>query len=340
MFEEPTVIVLGAGASFEAGFPLGSGLLGRISSSALSLTEQFLSSEASKLYWEIMSNVPNSERNEYWPKIQEKLKKIVRAAQQAVSIDELVADFDDDDELQKLAKLLITYHISLSETNNNVFGYSNGFRQKFDPSNFSNTFYYYLFRILKSDVSQNSLSSIFNNVSFINFNYDRSLEKYLVDAISEHWGQDLDETHRLVSELEVFRPYGSLGKLPWQSGDAPEVDFGLLPENHLLRTSTGIRTIHELTSEDVYLQPAKERLRSACNIVFLGCAYHTRNLQILSCLVRPDVKIYGTTFGLSSPDIAKAGRTINQTFSFGGSVQFHPVECGTFMKEHVNAFAV
>lgn len=339
MFEEPTVIILGAGASFEAGFPLGSELLGRISSSALSLTEQFLSSEASKLYWEIMSNVPNSERNEYWPKTQAKLKEIVRAAQQAVSIDELVADFEDD-ELQKIAKLLIIHHISLSERDNRIFGYKNGFRQKFEPLKFSKTFYYYLFRILKSGVSQNSLSLMFNNVSVINFNYDRSLERYIVDAISEHWGQDLDETHRLVSELEVFRPYGSLGKLPWQSGNALEVEFGLLPENHLLQASTGIRTIHELTSEDVDLQPAKERLRNACNIVFLGCAYHTRNLQILSCLVRPDVKIYGTTYGLSAPDIAKAERTINQTFSFGGSVQFHPVQCSTFMQEHARAFAL
>lgn len=52
---------------------------------------------------------------------------------------------------------------------------------------------------------------LLNRVSFVTFNYDRSLEQYLLSAISHTFDLDLDEAFHLLSQIPIQHVYGSLG---------------------------------------------------------------------------------------------------------------------------------
>ncbi len=86
--------------------------------------------------------------------------------------------------------------------------------------------------------------SLFENLTVINFNYDRSLEQYLFLGLQEFGGLTEEQAADELSRLEVVRPYGSLGMLPWQQSDG--IAYGSSSEsNNVLRAALSIRTYTE-----------------------------------------------------------------------------------------------
>lgn len=59
---------------------------------------------------------------------------------------------------------------------------------------------------------------LLNRISFVSFNYDRSLEQYLLNAISSTFGLDQQAAYDLLSQLPIQHVYGSLGAYTPGSG--------------------------------------------------------------------------------------------------------------------------
>ncbi len=156
------------------------------------------------------------------------------------------------------------------------------------------TWIHSLFDILRE--SKESIDTIFDNVSFICFNYDRCIEQYFSLAIQAMYRISEEKAQEITNKLVILRPYGSVGNLPWQNGDSPSVSFGQeIRGDQLLEQSKRIRTFSEQLEDGKIVQDIKDTISSAKSIIFLGMAFHKQNMDILS----PDIREMGTVIGTS-----------------------------------------
>ena len=166
----------------------------------------------------------------------------------------------------------------------------------------SDTWYASLFKLLTENVRKDALDTIFNNISFLAFNYDRCIEHYIYNSLQTYYRIDSQKSQSISSKLEVFHPYGVVGSLPWQSNRG--VDFGSeLSGRQILEMTLNIRTFHERTQEGISLDEMRRRLREAHTIIFLGFAFHDLNMKLLDPLMPAHAKrIFATAKGLSRND--------------------------------------
>lgn len=133
-----------------------------------------------------------------------------------------------------------------------------------------------------------------NNVGFITFNYDRSLEQYLMTSMLSLYGKTVEECHQKLSSIPIIHLHGSLGALPWQDS-TNYVEYGQLPNTvqELKHSSDAIRIIHEDIEDDGPFRDAKKLLSEANAVYVLGFGYNEKNSERLGL---KDIKapLYGT----------------------------------------------
>lgn len=61
-----------------------------------------------------------------------------------------------------------------------------------------------------------NLDAIFSNVKIINFNYDRCIEHFLWMALQQVFVLSEERAAALVRTLPIIHPYGTVGNLTWQ----------------------------------------------------------------------------------------------------------------------------
>jgi hypothetical protein len=83
----------------------------------------------------------------------------------------------------------------------------------------------------------------FSKVTVIDFNYDRVLKQYLYSALQRLYGLAPVDAAQCLKQLNVIRPYGSLGALEWE-GEERRLAFGD-QDVDLATASSGIRTYTE-----------------------------------------------------------------------------------------------
>lgn len=135
-----------------------------------------------------------------------------------------------------------------------------------------------------------------NNVTFMSFNYDRSLEQYLFHKLNLSQIGKKSECEEVMKKLKFIHIYGKLGDLPWQSreGRAYKKTYN---KDELLQASKGIMTAHEQPQN---LEIFENVFRSAKRILFLGFGFDRFNLDKLNLLPWVDgtKSITGTAFEL------------------------------------------
>lgn len=172
-----------------------------------------------------------------------------------------------------------------------------------------NHWYTYLFNKLSADFD--NLEG--NDVAFLTFNYDRSLEYYLVTAIQHSYAKSFDEARRKVDRLRIVHLYGSLGPLT-------EEDAGLWRRGKIITGETaraaadGIRIMYAPSDTAEQFAQAKQLLSEASVVCFLGFGYHPTNIERLLEAVsqRPHGHALGTAFGLGRAERASVENQIKQ----------------------------
>jgi hypothetical protein len=140
-----------------------------------------------------------------------------------------------------------------------------------------------------------------NNISYITFNYDRSLEQFLFEAIRSRFGKSYSECAEKMKNIPIVHLYGQLDPLPWQGKDGKEYshkkDF-----TERLRTATkNIKLIsneRDITKSDTF-QKAYEHISKAERIFFLGFSFDETNLERLNVSLMKNKKIYTSVMGLA-----------------------------------------
>ena len=63
-----------------------------------------------------------------------------------------------------------------------------------------------------------------NDVGFITYNYDRTLEQFMLTALANTYGKDETTCAEILAHIPIIHLHGRLGYLPWQ-GKAMYVPF-------------------------------------------------------------------------------------------------------------------
>ncbi|MCK4627614.1 MAG: hypothetical protein KAT56_01350 [Sedimentisphaerales bacterium] len=162
-----------------------------------------------------------------------------------------------------------------------------------------------------------------NNLSIITFNYERSLEYFLFKALQNNTGMDDRECVETFKKIKIVHVYGSLGLLPWESEEGIPYDSNVNDSGIVRKAANNIRLLRSgETSESEALNSARILLRDADRIFFLGFGFDQMNIDRLLQGIRGRLSpgnVYGTSRGLSLVCLSRIGRIMsNKTPLFRG----------------------
>jgi len=169
-----------------------------------------------------------------------------------------------------------------------------------------------------------------NRLSIVTYNYDRSLEHYLFEAMQHASGKSSKECIEKMSAIKFVHLHGSLGQLPWQNYQT-SLAFGAAEvRSEVLRTMAGsMVVIHEGKDDSQEYAEAFELMSAASRIYFLGFGYGATNLRRLGLdrLVQPK-EVIGTAMGLSPFAIQNILREQSNRLKLQPGL-----DCSAFLKE-------
>jgi hypothetical protein len=293
MFTRRTLFILGAGASYEAGLPIGVDLAKVIREKMDVRFEHGnrpIGSGDHDLYAQI-ADMHRRDEDAFW----HAGRRIEAGLGFAQSIDDFLDQHRSDRYVNLYGKAAIVRSVLEAEARSKLFFQPHVKHDAFDPNKFADTWFAKFMYMLGRGVSRENVSSIFDNARFIIFNYDRCVEHFLFNALKRLYNLSDEETSSIVEEIQIIHPYGVVGSLH-------NVPFGTSQTNYVARAQ-GIKTYTEqIAAADVIAQLADEVYQAAC-LVFLGFAYHSQNMQMLKPQKRINANaVFGTAYKMSDSD--------------------------------------
>jgi len=248
MIGKDTVLVLGAGASKPYGYPTGRELV--------KLIEKNLD-PTSKAYKDLI--------NLGYDEVEIEFFKTQLLNSRSYTIDAFLEGRKD--EFGEIGKLAIA-QVLINKESEDVYSCDENF-----------DWYGYLINSLRTP---NPGEFLENKLSIITFNYDRSLEQYLIKSLGAMYSGDSAE---LIKTIPIIHMYGKLDHLPKEGKlTGKNREYGFIPSgSELLMSSKNIKLIHESEIKGQYSK-AKKCLRNANKLYFLGFGYDLTNLDNLKII--------------------------------------------------------
>lgn len=340
--ERKTVIVVGAGASREFGLPIGLELQKTISSMLdIRLGRHGVGRSGNAKIIETCRMFQSGDVQAY----HEAGRLISLGVGLTDSIDNFLDKHSNDDKVQYMGKLAIAKAISDAELGSSLARYRSDNRSSFSMSEFDKTWLHGLFRNLQRGIHVENVETIFDNVSFVVFNYDRCIEMFLLEALVRAYGIKMRKAADILKRANIYHPYGSLGSLPIM-GDVPKdsLRFGGVdyhPSDDLHNIAKRISTYKEEVRDGGELSQAREWIIEADQLVFLGFAFHPQNVKLLSpsCEISAR-RILGTSFSISEFNQQEIQDSILRSFRSSDEyqLQLSNSTCGDFVAGFERAF--
>ncbi len=138
-----------------------------------------------------------------------------------------------------------------------------------------------------------------NRVTFVTFNYDRSLEDFLFRSLSSFEGATAPTIKEQIDQIGISHVYGKVSPLPWQDGDSSTVlEYGADDSKSFGRLPSMVQNLYAVHEErtNPELEKARTAISEAERIFFLGFGYAKENLEVLGLprVLKPQHLIYGT----------------------------------------------
>lgn len=304
MISHNTVLILGAGASAPFGFPIGSKLVEEVYNS---LDHTILKEKQLVMPDRNSSILPFNIEVEIDPETKssnslvqmmldlghtkQKIQEFRKALKQS-QLNSVDAFLEHRPEFISIGKLAIA---------NVLLKYEN-----YEAIIMSPDWYKYIWNklITKYDSFKN------NKLSIITYNYDRSLEYYLFNALKNTFGKSDKETYGILKSINIIHVHGKLGDLPWESEDFIEFGEKIDNKDRLLKVSEGIKIIHEDISSNNEFTEAHNLLKNAIITIFLGFGYSETNLKrLLVEDISPATKsMFASGYNLTSAEKSSINR--------------------------------
>jgi hypothetical protein len=302
MFRSRTLFIVGAGASCEAGLPSGEELKGEIASLLdIRFQDGYRQTTGDHQITECLrEHVRERGGRDINPYLHKAWRIRDVAPSAAISIDNFLDAHQGDEMIEPCGKLGIVKGILNAEGTSKLRPRERG-DNRFNLRDLADTWYVNFFQMLTENVKKADAATVFDNVAIITFNYDRCIERFLVQALADYYDLSEAESQAIVATLAIYHPYGTVGSLPWQTPDHG-VPFGST-QTRLLAAAGRVKTFAEGLDDDDLLTKIHDAVAKAETVVFLGFAFHPMNMELL----RPGRKaaaqrIFATTLGLSKAD--------------------------------------
>jgi hypothetical protein len=311
MVAPKTVFVVGAGASYEFGLPVGNVLKDQIAA-ALAFKFDGVSTScgnADHFIYETLQTYTQVNRDKKFGELIKASVHISSAMPLAPSIDNFIHVHNGNREVEFCGKIAIAHQILRAEAGSKLRILPDRTKPNLDW--LKETWIVSLMKMLGEDCAIEQLHDRLSNVKFIVFNYDRCIEHFLFHAIQIYYGVNDQVAADLVNSVHIYHPYGVVGKLPWQLNSFDDIkqsiDFGGNINQHgIIKIAGEIRTFTEGTKdEDSDIIAIRRSMEEAQRLVFLGFAYHPLNVALLGVggMSRARTRrAFGTAFGMSKSD--------------------------------------
>jgi hypothetical protein len=181
----------------------------------------------------------------------------------------------------------------------------------------------------------NSLDEFANNkVAFVTFNYDRCIEHFFFVSLKNSFGRSDEETAQVARKIKVVHLHGRLGHLPWQEGNTP-IEFGdnQIDVRKMNIVTKEIKVVHEdhtADGRDADFDLAHVMLAHAHRVYLLGFGFGARNVQRIKLDVLTPRVFDGTAYGFTDRELRGCRELC------GGRVQLHGYQCLDFMRQFVD----
>lgn len=309
MINIPTVLVLGAGASRHCDYPLGQPLYDRIidclqNAESLDLSKLEKVDDFIRHRGDVQIALAGNYEKREIISFRESLKLADRS-----SIDKFLESRSD---LIRIGKLCIAQSLIPYEQNS-IRGQYNWYQSLFN------------------EMDGKLEEFPYNKLSIVTFNYDRSLESYLFNALKAiHNITNDKEVAALLGSIPIVHVHGQLGFLPWQKNDPLCRDYGgALTQGGLIKASESIKIIYEDIANDPEIDKSRNLIKNAERVYFLGFGYdpiNIRRLGVDQCLHNHFV---GTGMGLTYNTRSK---TMEEFQRLGKTITINDMDIINFFK--------
>jgi hypothetical protein len=296
MITKPTVLVLGAGASIPYGYPSGKELRDKI----LNNLAETIVRPVDSPRWRNTLYAQGFDPK----KVRDFRNEFLRSQQ--YSIDAFLANRPEFVDIGKF-----TIAMSLIECEQEKLLYSPDAEKK-------GGVYQYLF----SEMADKQADIDNNHLSFITFNYDRSIEYFLFNAIKYSFGKTDKGAKSLLEKIPIIHVHGWLGPFSWESKQGREYSplHVLGDEAHQQYDPSIIRSASsqiKIISEGIDTSPefikADELLLQANKIYFLGFGYNSTNLKRL----KMDTRHLVDSIGYNNPGVKPGYSSMGSAMGLG-----------------------
>jgi hypothetical protein len=173
-----------------------------------------------------------------------------------------------------------------------------------------------------------------NRLSIITFNYDRSLEHYLLNNLIYLHGKEPKECARALEQIPIIHVYGQLGERPYpQQGSQMYRPDQMEHPRYVETAAAGIRLYHE--EAEAASARACELLSRAKRVCFLGFGYHQFNIDRLKIGGSFDLRttVLGTARGLIGKEVQNAKDKL--AAAIGGNIELTDADNLDILKRHM-----
>jgi len=285
--EKRKVLVLGAGASLPYGFPSGAGLVREI---------------CGKFRAEAEVHFPGFERDQ--EQEVERQTKALAAKLRFSGVDSVDVFLEQNPDLQEAGKIAIASVLLPTEVTDRLFSLAD--QARVDP------WYRHLWQWL---IDHRDPVFSTPSLSIVTFNYDRSLEQFLLIASQNLFRLDETQAAGLLGQLPIVHVHGALGPLPPGKSAGDSVPYGGQRDGRnavlgrsILQAASGIKFISDNINEEPSLLEARSLLAEADEIIFLGFGYHRTNVERLLSVLKDHPRertLVGTTCGRTVAEVRK-----------------------------------
>jgi hypothetical protein len=318
MLSGPTVLVLGAGSSVDFSMPVGSELAADI---------------AQRL--DLRARYPGDGYRSF-VQAGQKLASVLPAFS---SIDDCLYTHGEDDKVRLMGKMAIARIIAERENQSwlgNLWG-SNAERE-IALGRMWGGWAQRLVRILATGLRAAERDQLFQSLTLVTFNYDRCAETAFFHAVRRTFDVASDEAARIMSRLQVVRPYGGLGQLPWAGREGEQ--FGN-PAPDLFALANQIRVYTDEEGERPDLEALQGKLQTAKNVVLLGFGFHPLNMRLLT-IGREDgstPNVFATAVNEPSPRRTEITRRVREAFSIAPTLAYSEIDCTRLIAQYGGQFS-
>jgi hypothetical protein len=274
MFKRQTLFVIGAGASQELKMPVGAELAKAIHSKVnLKRGEGGANPSGPDMAFVAELMIASQKQKTEWLAASRLIHNGILLTH---SIDEFLEIHQDNDLVKDIGKAAIAKCILEAERNSKLFHKPQPHRTGLELLKLENTWHVRFMRRLVQGVALHNVRQIFDNVSFIVFNYDRCLEYFLPHALQYVYGISEEDAYSIVDDLTIIHPFGDIGPLT-------KVPFGG-PDNlndlKFIPMAPRIQTYTEAAAGSKHNEIQVEVAQAQC-FVFLGFAFHPEAMRLL-----------------------------------------------------------